>query len=64
MIDYGPRDAASVLMDHGHKVGWHWRGDEHWWVLDGKRVTGTQLEDAAEKHERLRDRMTARPNEV
>lgn len=64
---YGPRDAASVLMDRGHKValrylaaagpggGWRWRIE-----LDGLPVSLAELEDAAEGYERLKNRITAR----
>ena len=52
---YGPRDAASVLMYHRRKVA---LVDGKRWVLDGKPVSYRQLEDAAELYERLRNRIT------
>ena len=45
---YGPRDAASVLMYHRRKVA---LVDGKQWVLDGKPVSYRQLEDAAERYE-------------
>lgn len=64
MILYGPRDAVCILMSRGHKVARRWRprGSLHtgYWVLDGKRVTLTELEDLAETYERLRYRHTER----
>jgi hypothetical protein len=64
MIVYGPRDAASVLMHHGHKVAWLYRsrGDllEWAWKLDGQLVTLAALEDAAEQYGKLRNRHTER----
>lgn len=66
MPDYGPRDAASVLMDMGHRVslryiaaegraGWRWRI-----LFDGQPVSMRELEDQSEKYERLRYRHTER----
>jgi hypothetical protein len=66
MPGYGPRDAASVLMDKGRRValryvaaedraGWRWRI-----MLDGQAVSMRELEDQAEKYERLRYRHTDR----
>lgn len=64
MVTYGPRDAASVLMNHGHRVSLRWRGRgasrQRAWMLDGQLVTLAALEDAAEGHERLRNRVTPR----
>lgn len=68
---YGPRDAATVLMAQRgprgktlHKVALRWTGKgstrESYWVLDGQRVTLAELEDRAEKYEKLRDRRTPR----
>ena len=63
-ILYGPRDAATVLMFHRHKVRRVWRagkgGIEWAWSLDGQLVTLGALEDAAELHEPLRYRHTPR----
>jgi hypothetical protein len=64
MIVYGPRDAAAVLMHKGHKVARAWRSRggllEFAWRLDGQPVTLRALEDAAERYERLRYRITER----
>ena len=64
MIVYGPRDAASVLMHNGHRVALRWRGRgasrQTAWALDGQLVTLAALEDAAERYERLRYRLTER----
>lgn len=59
-ISYGPRDAVCVLMGRGHKVARRWNGTERWWTLDGRRVSLAELEDAAERYERLRYRHTPR----
>jgi hypothetical protein len=66
-ILYGPRDAVSVLMGHGHRVSlrpsWQRPGTPDWdllYLLDGRRVTLEELEDAAEIHEKLRGRYTTR----
>lgn len=66
-ILYGPRDAVSVLMGHGHRVSlrpsWQQPGTPDWdllYVLDGQQVTLAELEDAAEIHEKLRGRYTTR----
>jgi hypothetical protein len=62
---YGPRDAASILMKHGHKVARRYRGrgdDLRWyWLLDRRRVSLAELEDAADVYERNRYRHTPRP---
>ena len=66
MPTYGPRDAASVLMGRGHRValrfiaregaaGWRWQI-----VLDGQAISLRELEDQAEKYEKLRNRQTQR----
>jgi len=64
MIVYGPRDAASVLMNRGHRVARVYRSREgvrEWaWKLDGQLVTLAALEDAAERYEKLRNRLTVR----
>lgn len=64
MIVYGSRDAASVLMNRGHRVARLYRsrgGQLEWaWKLDGQLVTLAVLEDAAEVHEKLRNRITDR----
>lgn len=64
MIVYGPRDAASVLMNRGHRVALRWRGRgatrQTAWSLDGQLVTLAALEDEAEKYEKLRNRLTER----
>jgi hypothetical protein len=64
MVVYGPRDAACVLMNRGHRVARVYRskgGLLEWaWKLDGQLVTLTALEDAAEVHEKLRNRITQR----
>jgi hypothetical protein len=64
MIVYGPRDAASVLMNRGHRVARVYRsrdGLREWaWKVDGQLVTLADLEDAAERYEKLRNRMTRR----
>lgn len=64
MVTYGPRDAASVLMNRGHRVALRWRGRgasrQTAWSLDGQLVTLAALEDAAEKYEKLRNRVTER----
>jgi hypothetical protein len=62
---YGPRDAASVLMSHGHRLtarpdhmGVHmmiWA-----YTLDGQPATWRQLEDKAEEYGPLRYRLTDR----
>lgn len=66
-ILYGPRDAVSVLMGHGHRVSlrpsWQRPGTPDWdllYLLDGQPVTLAELEDAAEIHEKLRGRYTTR----
>jgi hypothetical protein len=60
VIAYGPRDAVSVLMGRGHKVGIRWNGRSRWRVLDGRAVSLRELEDQAETYERLRYRHTPR----
>jgi len=64
MVVYGPRDAASVLMYHRHRVAKVYRSREgvrEWaWKLDGQLVTLAALEDAAERYEKLRYRHTER----
>lgn len=64
MIVYGPRDAACVLMSKGHRVARLYRsggGLLEWaWKLDGQLVTLAALEDAAERYEKLRNRLTER----
>ena len=64
MREYGPRDAASVLMGRGHRVALRYRsleGHTQWAVyLDGQPVTLRELEDQAEKHEKLKNRITER----
>lgn len=63
---YGPRDAACVLMGRGHRVALQWRSldgrKQYRILLDGQAVTLAELEDQAEKHERLRYRITERGN--
>jgi hypothetical protein len=44
---YGPRDATSILMAHGHRVAL----DGAAWYLDGTRVTAAELESAAREYE-------------
>lgn len=51
MIEYGPRDAASILMRRGHRVAVRWGAGRTWWVLDGRPVKLPELEDAAEAYE-------------
>ncbi len=64
MIVYGPRDAASVLMNRDHRVARVYRsreGAREWaWKLDGQLITLRALEDAAERYEKLRYRHTDR----
>lgn len=60
-MKYGPRDAASILMYHRHKVALRFDEAKRWWTLDGKRVSLVELEDAAERYERIKDRTTPRP---
>ncbi len=64
MVVYGPRDAASVLMYHRHRVAKVYRSREgvrEWaWKLDGQLVTLRELEDQAEQYERLKYRHTER----
>jgi hypothetical protein len=64
MIVYGPRDAASVLMHKGHRVAQLYRSRgglrERAWKLDGQLVTLAEMEDAAERYEKLRNRITER----
>lgn len=64
MVTYGPRDAAGILMGKGHRVALRWRGRganrQRAWMLDGQLVTLAALEDAAERYERLRHRVTVR----
>jgi hypothetical protein len=57
---YGERDAASVLMCHGRKVAYRRAGDGWSRFLDGKPVSLAELEDAAERFERLAYRYTTR----
>ena len=59
-IEYGPRDAICVLMSRGRKVAYRWTGRARWYTLDGQRAGLRQLEDEAERYERLRDRITER----
>ena len=62
---YGPRDAASVLMGHGHRLAArpdHMGDYEMIWAytLDGQPASWAQLEDKAEEYEPLRYRLTGR----
>jgi len=57
---YGPRDAVSVLMGRGRRVALRWAAGRTWYTLDGKPATMRQLEDQAERYERLRYRNTDR----
>lgn len=57
---YGPRDGVSVLIGKGHRVALCWHRSKRWWVLDGQRVMLAELEDQAERYERLRYRYTER----
>jgi hypothetical protein len=51
-IAYGRRDAASILMAHGHKVAMPYgRGGPACYLLDGAQVTAEQLEAAARAYE-------------
>lgn len=64
MNRYGPRDAATVLMRRHHRVALRWRlsgGRTQWAIyLDGRPVSHRELEDAAERYEHLRYRITER----
>lgn len=57
---YGPRDCVSVLMARGHRVTLRWKGRDSWYLLDGQRASWRELEDRAERYERLRYRITER----
>lgn len=49
-VKYGPYDAFCVLMRRGHKVSLRWNGQRRWWVVDGQRVTLSELEDIADQY--------------
>jgi hypothetical protein len=56
---YGARDAWCILMAHGRKVARRY-GRRAGWYLDGQRVSLAELEDQADRYERIKVRYTPR----